>query len=181
MRAITSGGIQSNLLCSRYIPVNSITTAATAIPNMSVAERTSGPAIVVNDSNYVDSTAEQFKTAMSGVMLYYELATPETYILDQTVTGGYQVNANGTERRLPEDAASSVNAPVNYSVVYPINAVKTIIDLPYNYISVESMNDFTTELATKLGAFLNATIAITPTYDQTNQKYNYDITITQNE
>lgn len=115
-----------------------------------------------------------------GTNTYYALSESETYILDQTVTGGYQVNANGTERRLPEDTASSVNAPVNYSVIYPINAVKTIINLPINYISAESMTNFTTELATKLGAFLNATIAITPTYDQTNQKYDYNISITQN-
>lgn len=34
--------------------------------------------IYVNDSAYTDATAEQFKTAMSGVMLVYPLATPLT-------------------------------------------------------------------------------------------------------
>lgn len=36
--------------------------------------------ISIFDSSYTDATT--FKTAMSGVILYYELKTPETYILD---------------------------------------------------------------------------------------------------
>ena len=115
-----------------------------------------------------------------GTNTYYALTTPETYILDRTVTGVYQVNAFGTERRLPEDTASAVNAPVRYSVVYPIDAVGTITKLPINYISEGSLTNFTTELASKLGTFLNATIGINATYNQTNQEYDYTITITQN-
>lgn len=135
--------------------------------------------VYIKDSAYTD--AATFKTAMSGVMLYYELATPETYLLDQTVTGGYQVNALGTEQRLPEDTASAVNAPVHYSVIYPVDAVGTITKLPINYISEGSLTNFTTELASKLGTFLNATIGINATYNQTNQEYDYSITITANE
>lgn len=41
----------------------------------------SAPSIVINDVNYSDGTAEQFKAAMSGVQLVHELATPITYIL----------------------------------------------------------------------------------------------------
>ena len=44
--------------------------------------------IYINDSAYTDATAEQFKTAMNGVQLVYELATPQTYQLTPT-----QVNA----------------------------------------------------------------------------------------
>jgi len=58
--------------------------------------------------------------------------------------------------------------------------VKALSKLPINYISEKSLTNFTTELASKLGTFLNASINISASYNQTSQEYNYTITITQN-
>lgn len=45
-------------------------------------------ALVVRDSSYTD--AATFKTAMSGVMLYYELAEPQEYIIDNAFDFGFK-------------------------------------------------------------------------------------------
>ena len=116
-----------------------------------------------------------------GTNTYYVLATPEEYLLDTPIPATYVVNDFGTEQRLPEDTASSVMAPIFYDVKYAMNAVDTLRRLPVNYISKASMDNFTTELAGKLGTAMNATIAITPTYDAENAEYDYEITITPNE
>ncbi len=167
-----------NAITSNYIGITYQAMSSDGVDSHNLTFASSDPYFVIKNLSYTDAAA--FKAAISGVMLYYELATPETYILDQTVTGGYQVNALGTEQRLPKDTASAVNAPVSYSVIYPIDAVGTITKLPINYISEKSLTNFTTELASKLGTFLNASINISASYDQTSQEYNYTITITQN-
>jgi hypothetical protein len=51
------------------------------------------------DSSY--STAASFKTAMSGVMLYYELDTPIEYVLDTPVQCVAKVYPNGTVKQVP--------------------------------------------------------------------------------
>lgn len=55
---------------------------------------------------------------VSGAVVYYELATPEEYTLDQALNLSYKVDSYGTEERLPEDTASAVNAPIRYDVSY---------------------------------------------------------------
>lgn len=51
------------------------------------------------DSSY--TTASDFKTAMDGVMLYYELATPIEYVLDTPVQCVVPVSKNGTVKQVP--------------------------------------------------------------------------------
>lgn len=87
-----------------------------------------------NDSAYGVLSAEAFKTAMDGVLLYYELATPEEYILDEPFYVGYQEDANGTEKRLPEDTAESVMPALPCKIAYPIDVVKTINELGNTYV-----------------------------------------------
>lgn len=72
--------------------------------------------VTVKDSAY--SSSADFKTAMSGVMLYYELAEPVEYDLVTPIGNSYKVISGGTEERLPRDTASSVMAPIKYSVKY---------------------------------------------------------------
>lgn len=74
--------------------------------------------VIVKDSAYTD--AATFKAAMAGVKLIYELATPLEYVLDEPITPKtYQVDKDGTERRLPADTASVVNAPLVAEITYP--------------------------------------------------------------
>lgn len=125
-------------------------------------------AIYVKDSDYSDYNT--FKTAMSGVYLYYELAEPLEYTLDEELPVGYLENGGGTEKRLPEDTASVVNAPLNIDMVYPIDVVKQLQEMPQNYLSVASLD----ALLSTLGTACNGTFS--KTWDSTNGKYTFSFT-----
>ena len=61
-----------------------------------VNENTGATFIGISDSSYTDATA--FNTAMSGVMLNYELVTPIEYELVDKINYDYKVDRLGTER-----------------------------------------------------------------------------------
>lgn len=66
-----------NIKCAKYITYQNDLNAVTANhPDKTISSRPVAQTIYVKDSAYTDATA--FKTAMSGVMLVYELATPTT-------------------------------------------------------------------------------------------------------
>jgi len=75
----TNGGV----LCSDY------STGQTGLPPASGLDKTiwttnsigSYYPVIIKDSAYADATVKEFKTAMDGVQLVYELATPQTYTL----------------------------------------------------------------------------------------------------
>lgn len=73
-------------------------------------------------SRYNDAAA--FKTAMSGVMAYYELAAPiEVEYDEKNLT--YPVVAGGTEEAIASEPSTTFRADIGYG----IDAVKTILDL----------------------------------------------------
>ena len=72
-----SGVAVPNMICSMY-PV----TDSSRRTNKTVSQATGLAAVDVIDNDYSD--ADTFKTAMSGVQLVYELATPITYTLTTT-------------------------------------------------------------------------------------------------
>ena len=119
----------------------------------------------------IDPT-DAFKTAMQGVMLYYELATPITVTFPSPKDLEYNVQSGGTEQLLPTNPTGTgpVTAPIIESVNYPLDAVGTLTNLPKNYISVESMDSFTTALGNTLN------LNITKTWDSTNNKWTFSVT-----
>lgn len=137
--------------------------------------------LFIRDDSCAD--ADAFKSANNNVWLYYILATPETYLLDNPLPVNYVVNDFGTEQRLPADTSSSVMAPILYSVQYAMNATDTIRRLPVNYISKDSFENFCASLASAIGPYLNppATIVVTPTYNDNTQEYDYQVTVTPTE
>jgi hypothetical protein len=70
---------QSNAICSQYVKNNvEVTGVANLTTNNCFAFQASVPTrIIIRDTAYTD--AETFKTAMSGVQLCYELATPAPF------------------------------------------------------------------------------------------------------
>ena len=76
--------------------------------------------IVVRDTSYTDTAS--FKSAMSGVMLYYELAEPIVTTFDKPLDLDYQVWDFGTE----EAIAESKTTPLKASIIYEFNARDTI-------------------------------------------------------
>ena len=138
--------------------------------------------IILKDTSVLTEgmTVQQVKDALSGLIIYYELATPIEYELVEPIGMNYRVDDFGTEMELPQNGDEPVTAPIRYDVQYPMNAVDTLRRLPENYISKESMQAYISELDSKLGAALNATMVTTMTFDAETQKYGFSITITPN-
>ena len=81
-------------ICSKYICVPyTKRTDKTISGNVKYAD--------IIDNSFSESTTTQFKIAMSGVMLYYELDTPQHYT--DLVYQGSSYYADGTPVTLPED------------------------------------------------------------------------------
>lgn len=106
-----------NLLCTLYQPTSLSTTA----PDKTIYAGSYYGAnqIAIYDSAYTD--AATFKAAMSGVLLYYEQATPEHFDLLNPLSQLVACDPDGTQRRLPEDTASSVSAPMVCDFQYGVN------------------------------------------------------------
>ena len=161
-----------NIICPKY-PVSTYAAAAN-LPDKSILSSTNA-GLYIRDDSY--STVDAFKAAMSGVYLVYELATPVEIELAEPVAASYYANDFGTEEWQPANDDEPYTAPCEMQIAYAMNAVDTLRRLPENYISVGSFENFCTELATQLGAALNKTITITPTYNSENAEYDYSITI----
>ena len=152
----------ANIMSAKYV--------ATKVNSLS--DKTFGSTsyrIYVQDSAY--NTEAAFTTAMNGVYLVYELATPTEYTLDSEVNLNYRVDDFGTETLLPQNNATPTTAPIIYDVRYAMNAVDTLRNLPKNYISKDSMEHILTAMVTA-----GVISAYTLTWNATNE--NYDCTIT---
>ena len=91
--------------------------------------RTGAPdiALVTKSGEYASAAA--FKTAMSGVYLVYELATPTTETADP-FTSPQIVDAYGTERYVDE---RTVAVPVGHVTKYPDNLREKLDGLPWDF------------------------------------------------
>ena len=114
---ITTGLPLPNIICSKYVTVLSGSRAENTI-SCSVANK-----VDIIDSTYADSTAEQFKAAMSGINLVYELATQTTESAD-TFTNPQIVDDWGTEEYVDYGyytGTRDVSIPVGHDTLYAAN------------------------------------------------------------
>ena len=128
--AHTVGNDDANMICAKY-PVLPFAQRNFTYPGFTfdgVSNKT------LQGRNFTNTSAADFKSAMSGVLLYYELATPQEYILDTTPDWNYRVDDFGTEQVLPSYDPSNLTAPISYDVQYAMNAVDAIRRLPDNYV-----------------------------------------------
>lgn len=100
----------ANLVCSKYSTYNTGTILDKSVTIQSNKVR-------VKDTAYSD--AATFKTAMSGVMLYYELATPVEYELVEPLV--YSMAAGTTEERISPNS-DGLSAPFCCDMTYDANA-----------------------------------------------------------
>ena len=126
-KIITESALQ-NIICSKYVTVVTGRRAEMTI-SCSVANK-----VDIIDSTYADSTAEQFKAAMSGINLVYELATQTTETAEQ-----YQetqvVNDFGTEEYVDyavEQGLRDVAIPVGSITEYLPNLRDKLQNAPNN-------------------------------------------------
>ena len=94
-----------------------------------------GVELWVIDSRY--DTPEAFAAAMSGVILYYVLATPEETAYDE-LNLTEQVSEGGTEEAIITDGKTST--PLRADIVYPIDAYNTIKANKANIGTLSSLN-----------------------------------------
>lgn len=113
--------------------------------------------LYIYDSAYETATPEQFKQSLQGVMLYYEMATPEETAYDE-LNLTEQVSEGGTEEAIITDGKTST--PLRADIVYPIDAYNTIKANKTNIGTLSSLNTASktdlvsaiNELAGKVGA-----------------------------
>ena len=113
--------------------------------------------IYIYDSAYKTATPEQFKQSLQGVMLYYEMATPEETAYDE-LNLTEQVSEGGTEEAIIADGKTST--PLRADITYPIDAYNTIKANKANIGTLSSLNTASktdlvsaiNELASKVGA-----------------------------
>lgn len=121
-------GVVENLRCSKY------ETKATTYDNQiilrgdkTIAGYSGTNGITIVDSAYTDATT--FKTAMSGVYLNYELATPVVYDLDEPLDLKTVVDINGTEQVYPENTSTPYTTPINCDMQYGIKSGEIVDSL----------------------------------------------------
>ena len=123
-----------NIVCPKYTTVARNTTAFADKTICADGDANTVTQIQIKDSAYTDPTA--FKTAMSGVMLYYELETPVETQIDPPLNLLYQVSDFGTEQFLGAGATEPKTLPIIADIVYGVNYRDTIKNLPKNYAKV---------------------------------------------
>lgn len=124
-----------------YTVVSAINIASN---DKSIAFWSTATRVGIRDTSY--STESDFTTAMDGVYLVYDLATPEEYTLDNALQFQYPVVAGGTEMVLP----TTGTAPMKMDVIYG-NAADAAATMSQNFISVDSMKEFLAALGTQMG------------------------------
>ena len=145
---------QGQLLCTRY---RGYVGALNTMPDMSISATNSQAYLFlrVKDSNYTDATA--FKTAMNGIMLYYELATPTETAVDLDLD--FMAYENGTEQLLPVNGSVPSTSPIIADMTYMSidDAMEYIIEklanVPQNTQQIlESLEDDVADLQEDVGA-----------------------------
>ena len=118
-----------NLICDKYTVRKSFYGNDTGYEDdKTITEWGSLNYLIVQDSSYTDAVI--FKTAMSGVMLYYELATPTT----QQGTSFKSTIAIDDFGSLLADDSSFNGVPMGNKIFYPVD-YKAFVDSVYNRAS----------------------------------------------
>jgi len=97
----------SNIVCSKYVAKLGAVTGQIWQPANTTTIR-------IYDDAFADKTAAEFKTAMNGVYLYYELATPIEYPLDIPFKTEYEIVEGGTESLVGLTAPIKEDIALNY-------------------------------------------------------------------
>ena len=86
--------VKPNILCTKYNTVTSDQSLDTTFGNLNIAQYLATDLVVVNTAY---TSASTFKTAMNGVILYYEVATPIETTITPALNLTYRISDFGTE------------------------------------------------------------------------------------
>lgn len=125
----------ANLVCAKYL--TSTDSVAELQKEDKVVALSNRSTLYIYDSAYETATPEQFKQSLQGVMLYYEMATPEETTYDE-LNLTEQIAEGGTEEAIITDGKTST--PLRADIVYPIDAYNTIKANKTNIGTLSSLN-----------------------------------------
>ena len=125
---VTDNNINANILCTNYTTERAGDIFTQAKTN-SIAVSTTH--LVVGDLTY--NNANDFKSAMSGVMLNYELAEPIITVIEEPINLSYKVGDFGVEQILSD----SFSAPFRADIIYQFNATDRIRE---NSLNIEKLS-----------------------------------------
>lgn len=172
---------KSNWICGKYTIVkSSATVAAWGGTDKSIRGRGGAKYIVLYDSAFANYTTAQVAAALAGVYLVYEVATPAVVELAEPIAASYYANDWGTEEWQPANGAEPYTAPCHLDIVYAMNAVDTLRNLPRNYIGAEDFDAYNTALAAAL-ASVGITMTYARTFNQETDHHQFTITMAQSE
>lgn len=109
----------ANIRCSKYESVR----WSQLVSNGQIAEYINGWVAII-DSSYTD--AADFKEAMNGVLLFYELNTPTTQPITPALPMSYKVEQGGTESIIVPDG--EISAPPMLTVAEGESAADVVMD-----------------------------------------------------
>lgn len=137
---LISTAYSANLITPIYITNRAPVSGADVDKTIYIAEGN----FFVKDSSYTD--ADSFKASLQGQILYYELAEPIVYTLDEPINTSYAAYDFGTEEILySEDVNPQI--PVKADIAYNFNAVDMIRN---NYFEIKQLQRLVSELRSKL-------------------------------
>ena len=164
---IVSGSAKGNLVCSKYT-TTSVDDVYSHTADKTIAVHNTAEQVWVYDTAYTD--AATFKAAMSGVMLYYELATPTEFDIPDTVSNIYYADDWGTEEWM-QDASATIPVPVPATLFYMRNLVDEIRNVRKNCLeTADSLDNLLTALGTACGG------TFTKTWSDTDQEWKFTFT-----
>lgn len=161
---IVSGSAKGNLVCSKYT-TTSVDDVYLHTADKTIAVHSTAGQVWVYDTAYTD--AATFKAAMSGVMLYYELATPTEFDIPDTVSNIYYADDWGTEEWM-QDASATIPVPVPATLFYMRNLVDEIRNVRKNCLeTADSLDNLLAALGTACGG------TFTKTWSDTDQEWKF--------
>ena len=134
-------------------------------------------AICVRDESF-NKDADAFKAAMSGVMLYYELAEPIETTITPPLDLTYKVADFGTEESITEGKSTPFIGIIKYSDDF----TRGLVNMPKNYDTTASLDALAASLSAMLTSALDGTVTITRgAYDPATKKYEWSCQFTKNQ
>ena len=109
-----SSSAVGNAICDKYLTVNYTNLSNDKTLCVIWEASPVAKSVYIKDLSYSDATA--FKTAMNGVMLYYELETPTETAVDLYLS--YKSYLDGTEQLLPVNGSAPVTSPIRADITY---------------------------------------------------------------
>ena len=108
----------SNMITAAYPTRNNASSSISGVQNNGEYCQSQNY-VVIYDTTYTTTSA--FKTAMSGVYLYFELATPIEYTLDSPIPLFFKSDKLGTQTLVPENTSVISTAPLKADFQYGSN------------------------------------------------------------